>query len=98
MPTKTKPITPIPSPRKDKRGDFHCVVNIRQNVVAKFGAAFRKRRKALGLTQADIAEKARISRSYLSEVECGRENISLERAEKLSQAVGSNLVDLLKEE
>jgi putative transcriptional regulator len=98
MPTNSKSINQIQSPRKDKRGDFRYVVNIRQNIVVKFGNAFRKRRRALGLTQFDIAKKVGISRSYLSEVECGKENISLERAEKLSQVVGSTLIDLLQEE
>jgi DNA-binding XRE family transcriptional regulator len=98
MPTKTKSVNQSQSPRKDKRGDFRYVANIRQNIVAKFGAAFRKRRRALGLTQSDIAKTVGISRSYLSEVECGKENISLERAEKLSQVVGSSLIDLLQEE
>jgi transcriptional regulator with XRE-family HTH domain len=38
------------------------------------GAAIRTRRTELGLSQADVARKARISRPYLSQLEAGERN------------------------
>lgn len=38
------------------------------------GAAIRKRRKGLGMTQVMCAEAAGISRSYLAEIEAGHRN------------------------
>lgn len=73
------------------------VGNFRQSITKRFGQALRERRKALGLTQTDLATTTGLSRSYISEVECGRETISLERAEKLAQAVNVPLSDLLRD-
>lgn len=60
--------------------------------------ALRERRLSLGMTQSELVEKTGLSRSYISEVECGRESISLDRAEKLARAVNSSLSELLKED
>lgn len=73
------------------------VGNIRQTITIRFGMALREQRKHLGATQSDLSAATGLSRSYISEVECGRENISLERAERLAQAVNSTLSDLLRE-
>ena len=80
--------------RKSRTGFF--VANIRQSASARFGIALRRRRVEVGLTQEQIASRSGMSRSYISEVECGKENISLERAERLALAVDSTLLQLLK--
>jgi transcriptional regulator with XRE-family HTH domain len=48
------------------------------------------------MTQEQVATRSGMNRSYISEVERGKENISLERAERLARAVESTLVQLLK--
>jgi DNA-binding XRE family transcriptional regulator len=73
------------------------VGNMRHNLTARFGIAFKNKRTSLGLTQQEISKVTGLSRSYISEIECGKESISLERAEKLAQAVSSSLSDLLRE-
>ncbi|GAB1471456.1 hypothetical protein MASR2M66_23340 [Chloroflexota bacterium] len=50
------------------------------------------------MTQSDLAQLTGLNRSYISEIEGGRESISLDRAEKLAKAVGSSLSELLKED
>jgi transcriptional regulator with XRE-family HTH domain len=47
------------------------------------------------MTQEQVAARSGMNRSYISEVECGKENISLERAERLAHAVESTLLPLL---
>jgi DNA-binding XRE family transcriptional regulator len=84
--------------RLPQRRAFSFVVNIRQAVTARFGTALKEKRQSLGMTQVELAKIAGLSRSYVSEVECGREGISLERAEKLAKAVDSRLSELLREE
>ncbi|MBI4785462.1 MAG: helix-turn-helix transcriptional regulator [Chloroflexi bacterium] len=79
-----------------KRRALSFVGNIRHPIMARFGAALRERRKQQGMTQAELAVAAGLSRSYLSEVECGQESISLERAERLAEALGCKLSDLLQ--
>lgn len=54
----------------------------------KFGRRVRARRKKLGLLVKDLADKAGLSASYLSEVERGRRDVSLETIEKLCAALG----------
>jgi len=49
------------------------------------------------MTQLELSQKSGINRSYISEVERGKENISLDRADILSRCVQSNLSELLKE-
>lgn len=84
--------------RQNKRRAFSFVGNIRHSSTARFGSALREKRLRLGLTQSDLAQLTGLNRSYISEIESGRESISLDRADKLAKAVGSSLSDLLKEE
>lgn len=93
---KVKQFTKISKParfEKDRAGFF--VGNIQHSVTKRFGFALKKRRVLLGMTQSELSQKSGINRSYISEVERGKENISIERADILSQCVQSTLSDLL---
>ena len=83
-----------PRCQTEHRGSFF-VGNIRQSVTIRFGESLREQRRRLGLTQAELAARTGLARSSISEIERGREHISLERAERLAQAVHSTLADLL---
>ena len=52
------------------------------------------RREEMGLTQEDLAEKARIHRTYLSDVERGTRNLSLVNIERLAVALAMTLPEL----
>lgn len=52
------------------------------------------RREELGLTQEDLADKARIHRTYLSDVERGTRNLSLINIERLALALSITLPEL----
>ena len=60
----------------------------------RFGDAVRARREELGLTQEDLADKAGIHRTYLSDVERGTRNLSLVNIERLASALSMSLVEL----
>ena len=62
----------------------------------RFGFAVRVRREELGLTQEDLAEKAGIHRTYLSDVERGSRNLSLINIERLALALCMSLSDLFR--
>jgi transcriptional regulator with XRE-family HTH domain len=60
----------------------------------RFGDAVRRRREELGLTQEDLAEKAMIHRTYLSDVERGTRNLSLVNIERLAQSLALKMSEL----
>jgi transcriptional regulator with XRE-family HTH domain len=53
----------------------------------RFGFAVRTRREELGLTQEDLAAKAGIHRTYLSDIERGSRNVSLINIERIAAAL-----------
>ena len=60
----------------------------------RFGYVVKVRREALGLTQEDLAEKAGIHRTYLSDVERGTRNLSLVNIERLAEGLSIRLSEL----
>ena len=66
----------------------------RADIRERFGFAVKARREALGLTQEDLADKARIHRTYLSDVERGTRNLSLVNIERLAGALQMKLSEL----
>jgi len=62
----------------------------------RFAVRLKKLRESKGLTQAALAERARISRAYLARLEMGLHDPHLSRLRKLAKALGvkvSTLVD-----
>ena len=59
-----------------------------------FGQNFKRLRKARGMTQDAVAERASLSTSYISDVERGRANPSLSTAERLAAALRVDELEL----
>jgi transcriptional regulator with XRE-family HTH domain len=68
----------------------------RPDIRERFGFAVKARRESLGLTQEDLTEKARIHRTYLSDVERGTRNLSLVNIDRLAAALDLSLSDLFR--
>jgi transcriptional regulator with XRE-family HTH domain len=62
----------------------------------RFGFAVKDRREELGLTQEDLADKAGIHRTCLSDVERGSRNLSLINVERLAAALSLPLSELFE--
>ena len=71
--------------------DEQRIVSIRRQV----GANLRRLRLHRELSQSKLAERAGLNRSYLSMVENGRRNISLDNLVCLTLALNAALGDLL---
>lgn len=56
----------------------------------------RARREKLGLSQAELAKRAGLSRGYLIRVEAARQDPTLGTLEKLAKALRVKLADLVK--
>ena len=62
----------------------------------RFGFAVKARREELELTQEELAEKAQIHRTYLSDIERGSRNLSLINIEKLAAALSLPISELFQ--
>jgi transcriptional regulator with XRE-family HTH domain len=67
-----------------------------RDIRMRFGIAVRVRRNELGISQEDFAEQAGLHRTYISDLERGKRNVSLENVEKLARALSLSMADLMK--
>ncbi len=65
-------------------------------VLALLGDRIRERRKALGLTQEELAAKAGIDRSYVGGVERGERNLTFTMLCQISEALACHVSTLTK--
>jgi|SRR5579864_3230751 len=61
----------------------------------EFGRSLRERRKAAGLSQNELASRAAMSRTSITNIEQGRQHVSLHILYILADAVGAKPADLL---
>jgi DNA-binding response OmpR family regulator len=60
------------------------------------GTAIRERRKALGLTLAQMAQRTNVSLGYLSQIELGKNSASIETLYRISLGLGVKIADLFQ--
>jgi transcriptional regulator with XRE-family HTH domain len=66
------------------------------DICIRFGKRVRELRKERRWRQIDLAEQAGISENYVSDLELGRKEVCLRTIEALSEALGSNIIELMK--
>jgi ribosome-binding protein aMBF1 (putative translation factor) len=62
-----------------------------------FGKALRRRREAAEISQEELAHRAGLTRNYVSLLECGDRNPTLNAMAMLAQGLQITLLDLLSE-
>ncbi|CPU63241.1 putative transcriptional regulator [Mycobacteroides abscessus] len=65
-------------------------------VLERLGAKIKARREKLGLAQGVLAERAKIHRTYVNQVENGRRNITVGLLARISAALGTTPAALTK--
>jgi transcriptional regulator with XRE-family HTH domain len=65
------------------------------DIKEKFGIRLKTLRKAKGLSQEELAERSGLNRPYISAIEKGKRNFSLEVMEKLAGAMGVEIRELI---
>lgn len=65
------------------------------NVFERFGMRLREIRLKKGISQERLAELAGLHRTYVSSVERGGRNISLENIDRLATALGEPMAKLM---
>jgi transcriptional regulator with XRE-family HTH domain len=67
-----------------------------KGVLGELGGRIRDRRKALGLTQEELAAKADIDRSYIGGVERGERNLTFQMLCSICEALTCDVAALTK--
>ncbi len=68
------------------------------DITEKFGIKIRQIRQKQKMSQNQLAEKSGLHRTYIGSVERGERNITLINAEKIAQALSTQLFELLKDD
>ena len=68
----------------------------RQSILKSFGQLIIERRKALGISQEELAFRSELDRTYISGLERGVRNPSLTAIVKVAQGLGLTTDKLLK--
>jgi transcriptional regulator with XRE-family HTH domain len=64
-------------------------------VYVRFGKRLREIREKAGISQEKLAELAGLHRTYVSSVERGKRNISIQNVERLAAALGTTMAQLM---
>ena len=67
------------------------------DIMVRFGQAVRKIRREQGISQEELAERCGLHRTYISDVELGKRNVSLENIERIAISLNRSLVELFWE-
>ncbi|MRW86374.1 helix-turn-helix domain-containing protein [Pseudoduganella sp. FT26W] len=62
----------------------------------RFGERVRQLRRDAGVSQEDFADKCGFARSYMSRIERGTSNLSLDGIERLAASFGITVEDLFR--
>ena len=65
-----------------------------EQIIKQFGRNIKAERVRLGISQEELAERSRLHRNYISDVERGRRNLSLDALLKLANGLGINIRDM----
>ena len=66
------------------------------DILIRFGERVRALRRAKKLSQDDLAAACGLNRTYVSEVENGKRNVSLRNIEAIAKAIGVTLEKLFE--
>ena len=67
-----------------------------KSTAQKFGDNMKKIRLEKGMSQGDICRSLGLDRAYISNVENGKQNLTISTMEKVAKALGVNVDQLLK--
>lgn len=67
----------------------------KQPILLQFGQSVQRHRKALGLSQEQLADKAGVHRTYIGMIERAEKNVTLCNIEKIAKALNVSICELL---
>lgn len=67
------------------------------NILSAYGLTIRKIRQSQNISQEGFADLCGLHRTYISDVELGKRNVSLENIEKMADALNIKVSEIFKE-
>ena len=64
------------------------------DIKRRFGSAVRARRAALGISQEELALRIDADQAYVSRIEAGAMNVTLETAQQVAEALDTDIAAL----
>ncbi len=68
-----------------------------EEIQISFGRAIRKFRSEKNISQESFADMCGLHRTYISDIERGQRNVSLENIDKMAHALEIHISDIFKE-
>ena len=66
------------------------------DILKRFGARVRELRKCEGYSQESFADECGLDRTYMGGIERGERNVALRNIEKIAQALGISIAELMR--
>lgn len=70
---------------------------MQEHILIRYGQAVRKVRLEQGISQEELADRCGLHRTYISDIELGKRNLSLENIERIAFSLNKTLSEFFKE-
>ena len=70
---------------------------MQDDILIRYGQAVRKIRLEQGISQEELADRCGLHRTYISDIELGKRNLSLENIERISISLNKKISDFFEE-
>ena len=70
---------------------------MQMDILTRYGQAVRKIRLERGISQEELADRCDLHRTYISDIELGKRNLSLENIERIAISLNKTLPEFFKE-
>lgn len=67
-----------------------------ERILMEYGQAIRRMRQKKSISQERLADLCGLHRTYISDIELGKRNVSLENIEKMAIALGMKISELFE--
>lgn len=82
--------------KKEEDSAEHAKIDKRLRIETRFGQCVRMHRRQRHLTQVELAQLCQINQNYISDIECGKRNVTLRVVEIIAKALGVEVDALVK--
>lgn len=70
---------------------------IQMDILMRYGQAVRKIRLEQEISQEELSDRCGLHRTYISDIELGKRNLSLENIERIAISLNKSLSEFFKE-